>query len=117
MSRVIRSWIAAAAATAIGLSPQRVLAQLDYTTYRFADGSFTGVTGIRGDNMTGNYAIPGGGGPTGGLLFSSASDAARIDFGVTYGVGARTSLYANGSAELSNRGQALAGTAGVRIVW
>ena len=74
MSRLVQPWIVAAAttvATAIGLSPARALAQLDYTTYRFGTSTFTGVTGIRGDNMTGNYAIPNAGGPTGGLLFNS----------------------------------------------
>ena len=47
----------------------------------------------------------------------AASDAARFDFGVKYAVGSQTSLFANGNVELSNRGQSLAGTAGLRIVW
>jgi uncharacterized protein with beta-barrel porin domain len=47
----------------------------------------------------------------------AASDAARFDFGVKYAVGNQTSLFANGNVELSNRGQSLAGTAGLRIVW
>ena len=47
----------------------------------------------------------------------AASDAARFDFGLKYAVGSQTSLFANGNVELSNRGQSLAGTAGLRIVW
>ncbi|MBI2738779.1 MAG: autotransporter domain-containing protein [Rhodospirillales bacterium] len=47
----------------------------------------------------------------------AASDAARFDFGATYAVGSQTSLFANGNVELSNRGQSLAGTIGLRIVW
>ena len=47
----------------------------------------------------------------------AASDAARFDFGLKYAVGNQTSLFANGNVELSNRGQSLAGTAGLRIVW
>ena len=47
----------------------------------------------------------------------AASDAARFDFGVKYAVGSQTSLFANGNVELSGRGQSLAGTVGLRIVW
>ncbi len=47
----------------------------------------------------------------------AASDAARFDFGVKYAVGTQTSLFANGNVELSNRGQTLAGTVGLRISW
>lgn len=47
----------------------------------------------------------------------AASDAARVDFGLKYAVGAQTSLFANGSAELSYRGQSIGGTVGLRIVW
>jgi uncharacterized protein with beta-barrel porin domain len=47
----------------------------------------------------------------------AASDAARFDFGVKYAVASQTSLFANGNVELSNRGQSLAGTVGLRIVW
>jgi autotransporter-associated beta strand protein len=47
----------------------------------------------------------------------AASDAARVDFGVKYAVGSQTSLFANGNVELSNRGQAIAGTVGLRIAW
>lgn len=47
----------------------------------------------------------------------AASDSARIDFGVKYEVGTRTSLFANGRAELSDRGLGIAGTAGLRVVW
>jgi hypothetical protein len=37
--------------------------------------------------------------------------------GLRYAVGSQTSLFANGNVELSNRGQSLAGTVGLRIVW
>jgi uncharacterized protein with beta-barrel porin domain len=47
----------------------------------------------------------------------AASNAARFDLGVKYDVGSQTSLFLNGSTELSWRGQSLAGTAGVRIVF
>ena len=47
----------------------------------------------------------------------AASNAARLDLGVKYAVGNQTSLFANGNVELSDRGQSLAGTVGLRIVW
>lgn len=47
----------------------------------------------------------------------AASDAAGLDLGVRYAVGSRTSLYANGNVELSGRGQSLASTVDLRIVW
>ena len=47
----------------------------------------------------------------------AASDAARIDVGLRYAVGSQTSQFANGNVELSGRGQALAGTAGLRFIW
>ncbi|MDB5487356.1 MAG: outer rane autotransporter barrel protein, partial [Reyranella sp.] len=40
--------------------------QLDFKTYRYGTSQITTVTGIRGDNMTGNFSFTGG---TGGLLF------------------------------------------------
>jgi subtilase-type serine protease len=47
----------------------------------------------------------------------AAYNAARIDLGVKYAVADRTFLYANGGAELSDRGQSIGGTVGLRIVW
>jgi uncharacterized protein with beta-barrel porin domain len=47
----------------------------------------------------------------------AASDAARFDLGVKYDVGSRTSLFANGSTELSYRGQSIAGTAGLWLMF
>ena len=47
----------------------------------------------------------------------AASDAARIELGAKYQVGSQTSLFANGNVELSGRGQALAGTVGLRFTW
>jgi subtilase-type serine protease len=47
----------------------------------------------------------------------AASNAARFDLGVKYAVGNQTSLFANGNVELSDRGQTLAGTVGLRITW
>src|SRR5262249_16071523 len=45
------------------------------TALQFDGSNFTGVTGIRGDNMTGNYAISGSGGSTGGLLYRFTTGA------------------------------------------
>ncbi len=47
----------------------------------------------------------------------AASDAARIDLGAKYAVGAQTSLFVNAGAELSNRGESFSGTVGLRIMW
>lgn len=47
----------------------------------------------------------------------AASNAARVDLGAKYAVGSQTYLFANGSAELSYRGQAIAGTVGLRFTW
>jgi uncharacterized protein with beta-barrel porin domain len=47
----------------------------------------------------------------------AASDAARIEMGLRYAVGSQTSIYFNGTTELSGQGQSIAGTAGIRIVW
>ena len=53
------------------------------------------------------------------MLFRSraASNAARLDLGVKYAVGAQTSLFANSNVELSDRGQSVGATVGLRIVW
>jgi len=47
-------------------------AQLAFKTYQYGTSAITTVTGIRGDNMTGNYSFPGG---TGGLLFGLSTDS------------------------------------------
>jgi autotransporter-associated beta strand protein len=47
----------------------------------------------------------------------AASDAARLDLGLSYALGERTSLFASASAELSGRSQSIAGTAGVKFSW
>ena len=47
----------------------------------------------------------------------AASNAARFDLGVKYAVGNQTSLFANGNVEVSDRGQTVAGTLGLRISW
>ena len=47
----------------------------------------------------------------------AASDAARFDFGVNYALNNQLAVFANGMAEVSYRGQSLAGTAGIRFVW
>jgi uncharacterized protein with beta-barrel porin domain len=47
----------------------------------------------------------------------AAGNAARFDFGVNYAVGSQTALFANGSAQLSDRGQSIAGTAGFKFTW
>ena len=48
-------------------------AQLNYIPYQYGDSTLTTVTGIRGDNMTGNYLANGG--VTGGLLFRLSTGA------------------------------------------
>ena len=47
----------------------------------------------------------------------AAYNAARFDMGVKYAVGDQTFLFANGGAELSDRGQTIGGTVGLRFVW
>ena len=47
----------------------------------------------------------------------AAYNAARVDLGVKYAVADNTFLYASGGAELSDRGQSIGGTVGLRIVW
>jgi subtilase-type serine protease len=47
----------------------------------------------------------------------AASNAARLELGVKYAVGNQTSLFANSSTELSDRGQSVGATVGLRIVW
>ena len=47
----------------------------------------------------------------------AASNAARLELGVKYAVGAQTSLFANSNVELSDRGQSVGATVGLRIVW
>lgn len=48
---------------------------------------------------------------------TAASDAARIDFGARYALNPQTALFANATAELSNRGQSVGGTVGFKWVW
>jgi subtilase-type serine protease len=47
----------------------------------------------------------------------AASNAARVELGVKYAVGSQTSLFANSNVELSDRGQSVGATVGLRIVW
>jgi subtilase-type serine protease len=47
----------------------------------------------------------------------AASNAARLELGVKYAVGAQTSLFTNSNVELSDRGQSVGATVGLRIVW
>ncbi len=47
----------------------------------------------------------------------AASNAARLDLGVKYAVGSQTSLFANSNVELSDRGQSVGATVGLRIMW
>lgn len=46
--------------------PLTAHAQITYQTLQFQNSPSTGVTGMRGDNITGSYSFPGG---TGGLLY------------------------------------------------
>lgn len=50
------------------------MAQLNFTTYQYGTSTITTITGIRGDNMTGNFST-GSGGNTGGLLFGLSNGA------------------------------------------
>jgi uncharacterized protein with beta-barrel porin domain len=67
-------------------------------------------------NVTAGFAIlPGATFTVDGA--KAAYNAARIDMGVKYAVGEQTFLFANGGAELSDRGQTIGGTIGLRFVW
>ena len=57
------------------LLPTSASAQLSFTTYQYGTSAVTTVTGIRGDNMTGNYSVANSGGDTGGLLFNLSTGA------------------------------------------
>jgi len=57
------------------LFPTSASAQLNFTTYQYGTSAVTTVTGIRGDNMTGNYSVANSGGDTGGLLFNLSTGA------------------------------------------
>lgn len=48
---------------------------------------------------------------------TAASDAARIDLGARYALNAQMALFANATAELSNRGQGVGGSVGLKWVW
>ena len=58
-------------ASAVGAVSTPAFAQLSFNTYQFDSSSITTVTGIRGNNMTGNFST-GSGGNTGGLFFNPA---------------------------------------------
>ena len=73
----------------------------EFNTYRGVTAGFAVLPGT-------SFAVDGA---------KAASDAARFDLGVKYDVGSQTSLFLNGSTELSWRGQNIAGTAGLRIVF
>ncbi len=47
----------------------------------------------------------------------AAYNAARLELGAKYAVADQAFLFANGGAELSDRGQTIAGTVGLRFVW
>ena len=63
-----------------------------------------GFTGLPGSQFTVDGA-------------TAASDAVRLDFGGRYALDTQISLFANGTAELSNRGQSVGGTVGLKWVW
>ena len=52
--------------------PLTAHAQITYQTLQFQNSPSTGVTGMRGDNITGSYSFPGG---TGGLLYRLSTGA------------------------------------------
>src|SRR6266851_8673572 len=76
-SAVMRTFTVAAllATSSTCLISAPAMAQLTYNRLQFDGSGFTGVTGIRGDNMTGNYAITGSNGNTGGLLYRFSTGA------------------------------------------
>ncbi|MBU8877307.1 autotransporter domain-containing protein [Reyranella sp. MMS21-HV4-11] len=59
-------------AAGLGALTRPAQAQLGFKTYQYGTSAITTVTGIRGDNMTGNYSYAGG---TGGLLFGLSGDS------------------------------------------
>lgn len=63
-----------------------------------------GFTGLPGSQFTVDGA-------------TAASDAARLDFGGRYALNTQMALFANGTAELSNRGQSVGGTVGLKWTW
>ncbi|HZX81932.1 MAG TPA: autotransporter outer membrane beta-barrel domain-containing protein, partial [Reyranella sp.] len=73
----------------------------EFNTYRGVNAGFAVLPGT-------SFSVDGA---------KAASDAARFDLGMKYDVGSQTSLFLNGSTELSWRGQSIAGTAGLRIVF
>lgn len=48
---------------------------------------------------------------------TAASDAARLDLGGRYALDSQISLFVNGTAEISNRGQSVGGSVGFKWVW
>ena len=50
-------------------------AQIAFQTLQFQNSPSTGVTGMRGDNITGSYSFPGG---TGGLLYRLSTGASAL---------------------------------------
>ena len=63
------SLVALLAVPGAGLIATPAMAQLSFQTFQFDSSTITTVTGIRANNMTGNYSIANSGGSTGGLLF------------------------------------------------
>ena len=64
--------VVAIGVASFGLFSGSAQAQLAFKTYQYGTSTITTVTGIRGDNMTGNYSFTGG---TGGLLFGLSADS------------------------------------------
>jgi uncharacterized protein with beta-barrel porin domain len=67
-------------------------------------------------NVTAGFAVlPGSSFTVDGAR--AAYNAARLEIGAKYAVADQAFVFANGSAELSDRGQSIAGTVGLRFVW
>jgi hypothetical protein len=65
------AWLAAPLLCSVSTA---ALAQaFNFTTFGVAGSNITTVTGIRGNNMTGNFSIPNSGGNTGSLLYTLPS--------------------------------------------
>src|SRR5258708_32832317 len=71
-----KAWfVALLAVPSAGLIARPAAAQLNFQTFQFDSSTITTVTGIRANNMTGNYSIANSGGSTGGPLFNLSTAA------------------------------------------
>ena len=70
-TRLLSAGTGLASVLLLGVTPLALAGQpLDYMLLNYGTSS-TFLTGIRGDNIVGNYVVPGSGGETGGLIYNS----------------------------------------------